>query len=329
MYLSKTTHSNWFPLTLAFIALAGFGASVSKIALRTIGTILGLALGSALYWATPYRWLITVLLTLVMFGVRIFFFANYGIFTMFITTMVYLLLTRANVPLGTTTLYRFAWTVAAEILYIGSMYIYKPPFDDVIGTKLAAHATAIVEYCREVVVVVGDNSNNSLVDGVPESAVTTATASHYDTDSIYAKRKVVMTARVAADAAIAEACLTPRGKNYFRVEPYALAPAIDLQLLIASSLAATCTEQLERDSKTNSNRLLTEISDEEALALLESLADRLVSSADSDLHTVDYSKLLAANKDNRFKGAILRAHVLLGNSTRFSKSEQDLTSQEL
>jgi len=255
---------------------------------------------------------------------------------MLITTMVYLLLTRANVPLGTTTLYRFAWTVAAEILYIGSMYIYKPPFEDMIGTKLAAHATAIVEYCREVVAVVGGNCNNTLVDGVPESsndnagaAVTTATTSHYDTDSIYSKRKVVMTSRVAADAAIAEACLTPRGKDYFRVEPYALAPAIDLQLLTASSVAATCTEQLVRYNKNNCNCLLTEISDQEALSLLESLAERLVSSASSDLHAVDYSKLLVANNDNRFKAAILRAHVLLGNCKRFSKSEQDLTSQEL
>lgn len=302
VWLSNTEdHSNWFPLTVAFIALAGFGASISKIMQRTVGTILGLALGSILYWANAYSALLIILFAVVVFFCRFFFFANYGLFTMFITAFVYLLLTHMGIPLGITTVYRFCWTMAAEVLYTTSMFVYPPPFHDVLGIKLAVHAKAVHEYCQQIIL-------EKEISPPVLNQSQTSHCSHYDTDAIYAKREAVMRARVAADAVIAEGCLTPRAKGFFRVEPHVLAPAINFELLVASGIAAKCSELLIHHDTNNS--LFTEISDEEALKLLSRLADRLEGPDKSE--RIEYSK--QDQEGNSFKSAIIRAHTMLTNA---------------
>mmetsp|Transcript_26296 Transcript_26296/g.63123 ORF Transcript_26296/g.63123 Transcript_26296/m.63123 type:complete len:255 (-) Transcript_26296:1327-2091(-) len=251
-------------------------------------------------------------------GINFFFFANYGVFTFFITGkllpqlsyrmcvsahsqlnateqgFVYVLLSHFDTPIGEITLYRFLWTMAAEALYICT-YVYRPPEPDVVGLKVAAYARAVEEYCTAVTDSVGNQGDEEAVSG-----------SHYDSDSVYAKREAAIKARLTSMAIVANAQMTPRKKGYYRVDPHLLAPAINLELLIASSVAATCEEQLRRGSAD-----LVRYLSGDSLVLMEQIISRLEGGATEEVEDLTIGK---GGDDNPFRVVLIRIHLKLAEA---------------
>lgn len=87
------TRPYWLPMTIAIVLRPDFGSTFSRGVLRLIGTFAGILLATALVHALPETvWPHIALIAALMFIVRSFGAANYGVFATAITAMVVFLL---------------------------------------------------------------------------------------------------------------------------------------------------------------------------------------------------------------------------------------------
>ena len=87
------TRPYWLPMTIAIVLRPDFGSTFSRGVLRLIGTFAGIALATALVYALPESvWQHIAIVAALMFVVRSFGSANYGVFAMAITAMVVFLI---------------------------------------------------------------------------------------------------------------------------------------------------------------------------------------------------------------------------------------------
>lgn len=88
----------WIPMTVAIVLKPDFTATLSRGVLRLIGTFAGLVLATALFHVLPISHITeTVLIAVLMFTLRSFGPANYGILSTAVTAMVVVLFAMAGV----------------------------------------------------------------------------------------------------------------------------------------------------------------------------------------------------------------------------------------
>ena len=89
----------WIPMTIAIVLKPDFGATFSRGALRLAGTYVGLAFATGLFHALPQSVAAYIAaIAALMFVVRCFGPANYGIVTVAISALVVFLISLAGVP---------------------------------------------------------------------------------------------------------------------------------------------------------------------------------------------------------------------------------------
>ena len=91
----------WIPMTVAVILKPDFTTTVSRGAMRVLGTVTGLMLATVLYHATPGTALTQLLLVGVFtFALRLYGPANYGVFSVAVSGLIVFLIAETGVAPG-------------------------------------------------------------------------------------------------------------------------------------------------------------------------------------------------------------------------------------
>jgi Fusaric acid resistance protein-like len=151
VFLARRMSEQWFPMTVALIMGPDFAATHGKVAHRTMGTFLGIGLGSLLSPLFRFPSVLIVLLGINIYAVIIFHQPNYALFTTFMTSVVFCLTVGTGASLGLIVLYRCLWTLAAAALVLCMSYTYPRGTEFHLTAKLAAFARAILVFANAVV----------------------------------------------------------------------------------------------------------------------------------------------------------------------------------
>jgi uncharacterized membrane protein YccC len=99
--ISGVSHGFWIPMTTAIVLKPDFAGTFSFGLLRVVGTLLGLALATALvHFAFGSEWQRIALLAVLCFGFRELTTVHYGIGVMLLTALIVLLLTFEGIAPG-------------------------------------------------------------------------------------------------------------------------------------------------------------------------------------------------------------------------------------
>lgn len=218
LFMPRTASAHWFPMTVALIMGPTHAATFGKVAHRTVGTLLGIGLGSVLIPLFDFEPILIVLLGLNTYAVCVFFQASYVAFTCFITAWVFCTTVGTGAPVGTTAIYRCVWTLAAALLVTVASYIYPPNAEYEVTKKLAAMARAIKAYAMAVV-----DEHNLRYGSEFEDEIQPEVLEHAHL-KVKQTRKAVIKARVAMLNCINEAVLTP--SEPCLVDPHSVAPIV-------------------------------------------------------------------------------------------------------
>jgi len=314
-------YSHWFPMTVAIISTPGWGSTMKRVFHRTLGTFLGLAITALCMWlieiSSPSKIGVVIVAAILLggtgFGVYVYYFANYGLATMFITAFVGLLSASGGASIATLTLWRVVFTLSGSCLYLLSMVVWRTKEPDLICLNLIKQAEAVHSYTKAVVeaeCIQGEHEE----DGIETSTWNEKGFQFDSSESIFNKRENAVKARLATMNSIADACLTPAKEGTYSLDPYSLAPAFSLELLILISVPAML-DMLRVDpskrhlyvSERSLNRLLGLISrlegtkcykeevgdDSNADEINDSLFDHTISRAHRRLDSAGFNLLIA------------------------------------
>ena len=118
------------------------------------------------------------------------------------------------------------------------MLVWRTKEQDLICLNLIKQAKAVHAYTKAVLA-----EGECIQGGREEDGIKTSTWNergfHFDSsESIFNKREGAVKARLATMTCIADACLTPAKEGTYSLDPYSLAPAFSLELLILVSVPA-------------------------------------------------------------------------------------------
>lgn len=150
LFIQTPTSAHWFPMTVVLIMSSEEGTTYEKVAHRTLGTLLGIGLGSALVPLFQFPQVLILLLGLNTYAVCVFFQANYAIFTFFITAWVFCTTVGGGAHVGMTIFYRCLWTLSAAALVLLVTFVYPTKTVYNVSEKLANVARAIKVYAQSV-----------------------------------------------------------------------------------------------------------------------------------------------------------------------------------
>jgi uncharacterized membrane protein YccC len=115
----------WLPMTVAIVLKPDFTATFSRGVLRLLGTLTGLLLATGLFHLFPSSLLWqAVLITLLMFVLRCFGAANYGLFVTPVTALVVLLIAITGVSPGEVMLARGLNTFAGGAIALVAYWVW-------------------------------------------------------------------------------------------------------------------------------------------------------------------------------------------------------------
>lgn len=141
----------WLPMTIAIVLKPDFTATFSRGVLRVGGTLIGLVLATALFWALPAGPVTEIALTtLMMFVLRCFGAANYGIFVTAITALVVLLIAMTGVEPSGVIAARGFNTVAGGLIALAAYRLWPTWERSHIWEALAAMLDAYRDYFRRI-----------------------------------------------------------------------------------------------------------------------------------------------------------------------------------
>ena len=174
--LSGLSHGYWIPMTTAIVLKPDFAGTFSFGLLRVIGTLLGLALTTALlHFAFGGDWARLVLFGLLCYGFRQFTTMHYGLGVMLLTACIVVLLTFEGIAPGETMLARAIGTSAGSALALLA-YVAWPTWER--GRVRAALADMLDAYRRYFMAVLNDDRRVRVdVRSATRSARTNAQAS--------------------------------------------------------------------------------------------------------------------------------------------------------
>ncbi len=141
----------WLPMTIAIVLKPDFTATFSRGVLRLLGTLVGLLLATALFHILPSSLLWqAVLITLLMFVVRCFGPANYGLFVIPVTALVVLLIGITGVPPKDVILARGLNTFAGGAIALVAYWIWPTWERTQVREALAQLLDAYRNYFRTI-----------------------------------------------------------------------------------------------------------------------------------------------------------------------------------
>jgi len=169
-------HGYWIPMTTAIVLKPDFAGTFSFGLLRVIGTLLGLALTTALlHFAFAGDWPRLVLFALLCFGFRQLTTMHYGLGVMFLTGCIVVLLTFEGISPSETMAARALGTSVGSALALIA-YVAWPTWER--GRVRAALADMLDAYRRYFLAVLGDDRRVRVdVRSATRSARTNAQAS--------------------------------------------------------------------------------------------------------------------------------------------------------
>jgi len=150
------SHGFWFPMTTAIVLKPDFAGTFSFGLLRVIGTLLGLALATALvHFAFGAEWERIALLAMLCYGFRQLTTVHYGIGVMLLTALIVVLLTFEGMAPGETMPARALGTSIGSALALLA-YVVWPTWER--GRVRPALADMLDAYRRYFLAVIEDST---------------------------------------------------------------------------------------------------------------------------------------------------------------------------
>ena len=221
LFIQSPMSAHWFPMTVVLIMSSEEGTTYEKVAHRTLGTLLGIGLGSALVPLFQFPQVLILLLGLNTYAVCVFFQANYAIFTFFITAWVFCTTVGVGAQVGVTILFRCMWTLSAAALVLFVTFVYPTKTVYNIPQKLADMARAIKVYAQSVL------QEHCLCTEQHVEQITVDEAKR----NVKEARQDIIQARVAMLTCIHDAVLIPTSGEL--IDAHVVAPAIASDLVDA------------------------------------------------------------------------------------------------
>jgi len=154
--IAGVSHGFWIPMTTAIVLKPDFAGTFSFGLLRVIGTLLGLALATALvHFAFGAEWERIALLAVLCFGFRQLTTVHYGIGVMLLTALIVVLLTFEGMAPGETMPARALGTSIGSALALLA-YVVWPTWER--GRVRLALADMLDSYRRYFLAVVEDST---------------------------------------------------------------------------------------------------------------------------------------------------------------------------
>jgi uncharacterized membrane protein YccC len=154
--ISGMSHGFWIPMTTAIVLKPDFAGTFSFGLLRVIGTLLGLALATALvHFAFGAEWERIALLAVLCFGFRQLTTVHYGIGVMLLTALIVVLLTFEGMAPGETMPARALGTSIGSALALLA-YVVWPTWER--GRVRPALADMLDAYRRYFLAVIEDST---------------------------------------------------------------------------------------------------------------------------------------------------------------------------
>lgn len=226
LFLSERPGAYWFPMTVGLIMTPTEGATYQKVAHRTIGTLLGICLGAALYPLLQYRPILILMVGITAIGAVVFHFANYAIFTFFITGWVFCVTVGVGVPLGDVVAYRVLWTLSAAALVCLATYLAPTKRKYEVTDLVINMAKATKIYAEEI------TEFRRLLREAEELGMANPEMVKEANNKLCDIRLTVTKARVAMLKGIHEASFTPT--EGYLVDPHSVAPILASNLIGAA-----------------------------------------------------------------------------------------------
>ncbi len=159
--------SYWIPMTVAVILKPDFTTTVSRGALRLLGTVTGLMLATVVYHATPSTALTQLLLVgLFTFALRMYGPANYGVFSIAVSGLIVFLIAETGVAPGEVVWLRLLNTTAGGLFALLAYGLWPTWERTLVSDTLADMIDATRVYFQAVIQSLGESAEHAMVSTV-------------------------------------------------------------------------------------------------------------------------------------------------------------------
>jgi uncharacterized membrane protein YccC len=157
----------WIPMTVAVILKPDFTTTVSRGALRVLGTMTGLMLATVLYHATPGTALTQLLLVgIFTFALRMYGPANYGVFSIAVSGLIVFLIAETGISPGEVVWLRLLNTTAGGLLALVTYALWPTWERALVSDAMADLIDATRVYFQSVIRSLGESPEAALVSTV-------------------------------------------------------------------------------------------------------------------------------------------------------------------
>jgi uncharacterized membrane protein YccC len=147
----ELSRSYWLPMTVAIVLKPDFSATFSRGLLRLAGTFVGLLCATGLSHVLPGGlWTDTALITALMFGMRCYGGANYGLLVTMVTALVVFLIAMTGVAPNVVIAARGLNTVVGGIIALAAYWLWPTWERTQIRETVARMLDAYREYFRAI-----------------------------------------------------------------------------------------------------------------------------------------------------------------------------------
>src|SRR3954470_23369415 len=159
--------SYWIPMTVAVILKPDFTTTISRGALRLLGTVTGLMLATVLYHAIPGTAFTQLLLVgIFTFALRMYGPANYGIFSIAVSGLIVFLIAETGVAPGEVVWLRLLNTTAGGLLALLAYALWPTWERTLVSDAMAEVIEATRVYFQAVIQSLGESAETAIVSTV-------------------------------------------------------------------------------------------------------------------------------------------------------------------
>lgn len=147
-YLLRIPHVYWIPMTVAWVSRPDMSGTVSRVASRIAGTVVGVLVCYVLLDVLGIRspWLLGAILLVATMLSLTFLWSNYAIAVAGITTLVLTLFVSAGDPPGEDVTLRAALTIVAGVMVLTAAFIWPTRSGSNADAAVRAYASAVTSY---------------------------------------------------------------------------------------------------------------------------------------------------------------------------------------
>jgi uncharacterized membrane protein YccC len=157
----------WIPMTVAVILKPDFATTISRGALRLLGTVTGLMLATVIYHATPGTALTQLLLVGVFtFALRMYGPANYGVFSIAVSGLIVFLIAETGIAPGEVVWLRLLNTTAGGLFALFAYALWPTWERTLVSDAIADMIDATRTYFQAVIQALGESPETALVSTV-------------------------------------------------------------------------------------------------------------------------------------------------------------------